>query len=691
MKIILPFWQINNSAMKTTCRYLILLVASASWISSSGQQAKNPVQLGDQYFAAGEYYTAANLYGQFLNPSKRQKSVSNFPLNTKGKRAMASTKGNSHTAILFKQAESYRLANYWQEAAAAYKECATKDPGQYGAGFYWYAVCERSLGHYAVAEETIKQYLATPGIDSKNKEAAQKELQTLVFIRQQLSRADSVLFKVQKLDAPNSSEKGVFAPAQTGENQFLISSTQRDSIQVNGVNPYHSRLFYVTLNNGKLEGMTPLPITVADPLNNQGAATISADGKNLYFSQWKKEKGQTVSSIYHSVKKANGWSLPVKLPLVNVNGYNSKHPFCSADGKYLFFASDKPGGSGSFDIWYATLKDNGTTEEPVNAGTTINTANEEQAPFYQNSSSTLVFSSNGRQGMGGYDLFETKGSEQSWKSPENMGHPINSSRDDIYFFAPEQKPLLSSAILSSDRGGGCCLESYTVVKTAKNKRFTGVVRDCQDNRPVAGAEIVFKDATEKKWRLTTDDEGKYVFEPGSATYKDLTLTISKNLYTAKASVFKIENTDESDLLIDQLINADICIEKQPEEKPEEPLVIKAEDVVTVYFDFDRSILKEAVINKLDSIYTIMTENAIVTVQISGYTDGLGSEEYNKKLSDRRARACADYLIKKGIDKNRIRFVSFGACCPVEMELINGRDNPDGRSLNRRALINVKKD
>jgi outer membrane protein OmpA-like peptidoglycan-associated protein len=87
----------------------------------------------------------------------------------------------------------------------------------------------------------------------------------------------------------------------------------------------------------------------------------------------------------------------------------------------------------------------------------------------------------------------------------------------------------------------------------------------------------------------------------------------------------------------------------------------------------------------------MTENAVVTVQISGYTDGLGSVEYNNKLSDRRARACADYLIKKGIDKNRIRFVSFGACCPVEMELINGRDNPDGRSLNRRALINVKKD
>ena len=88
---------------------------------------------------------------------------------------------------------------------------------------------------------------------------------------------------------------------------------------------------------------------------------------------------------------------------------------------------------------------------------------------------------------------------------------------------------------------------------------------------------------------------------------------------------------------------------------------------------------------------MLQENPVATIQISGYTDGRGTAEYNDKLSDRRARACAQYLIKKGIDENRIRFVSFGSCCPVEMELINGRDNADGRSKNRRALINVKKE
>ena len=95
--------------------------------------------------------------------------------------------------------------------------------------------------------------------------------------------------------------------------------------------------------------------------------------------------------------------------------------------------------------------------------------------------------------------------------------------------------------------------------------------------------------------------------------------------------------------------------------------------------------------QLDSIYNVLMEDSAATLQVSGYTDGLGSAIYNQKLSDKRAKACADYLIQKGIDSARITFESFGACCPVEMELINGRDNPDGRSMNRRALINISKD
>ena len=131
--------------IRITASFLIGMIVCISSVHSYGQQAKGAVQLADQYFAAGEYYTAANLYEQFLHPSKKQKTISEFPLNIKARRTAAATPSASRTDILFKQAESYRLANYWEQAAASYKACIDKDPSEYSDALYWYAVCERSL------------------------------------------------------------------------------------------------------------------------------------------------------------------------------------------------------------------------------------------------------------------------------------------------------------------------------------------------------------------------------------------------------------------------------------------------------------------------------------------------------------------------------------------------------------------
>jgi outer membrane protein OmpA-like peptidoglycan-associated protein/tetratricopeptide (TPR) repeat protein len=649
-------------------------------------QKNSPLQLADQYFAAGDYYTAANLYKQYLDPSKGSVSGSDFPLNVKRKRSGVGNKNVSRNDILFRQAESYRMANYWVEAAAAYKECVDKDDTHRVESLYWYAVCKRSLGDYAAAEESLNKVLATAGTKSPFRESAQKELQTLKFIRKEIARPDTLLVKLKKLNIAGSHEKGAFAMTQVNSDQFLVSSTEPDSAQTKGVNPYHSHLFFATLNNGSLTNLLPVDFPGAATKDNQGAATMSKDGKYLYFSQWKKVGGKTVSSIYYSVKQNSGWSEPMLLPSVNVSGYNSKQPFCTADGKYIYFASDRPGGSGKFDIWYAPLKADGTTDKPVNAGAAINTAGDEQTPFYHNSSNTLVFSSNGRQGLGGYDLFSAKGSETAWGEPENMGFPINSSRDDIYYFADEKKSVLTDAIFSSDRGTGCCLESYTISKAPKRKLLHGVVRDCKENKPVANAVITLKDDSGTIKTDTTDADGKYDFEMSKDNYRYQRVSISRDAYKDTLAAINIKSTDQSDLLIDNLVNQDLCIDKI-----EKKLVIKAENVVTVYFDFDKNDLKIPAAGKLDSIYTVLVASPAATIQISGYTDGLGSEAYNKKLSDRRAKACADYLVRKGIDSSRISFASFGACCPVEMEKINGRDNPDGRSRNRRALINISKD
>ncbi|GAC1492728.1 MAG: hypothetical protein NVS1B13_23030 [Flavisolibacter sp.] len=635
--------------------------------------------MADQYFETGNYYTAAGLYGQFLQSAAGSKNSSAFPLNVRHNSQGEIGKYKNKTDIAFKQAESFRLANYWAEAFTLYKECFKKDSATYPIALYWCAVCQRSLGAYSSAEENLKHFLINYSRTDEWYNAAIKEKQTLEFVKTQLSKPDSGLYHIQKAKT-EFGDKGVFAPFAINKNDFLITSTQTDRIST-GINPYHNRLFSVMLTNNDLKNIAPVIIDSIDLLLNQGAASISPDNNHLYLTQWKNENGQITSMIYFSNKTTKGWSKPQLLHTANQPGHNSKQPFCSADGKYLFFASDRTGGKGAFDIWYAPLLNDGTTAEAVNLSA-INTPMNEQAPFYHNTTQTLVFASDRMPGMGGYDLFFSKGSLTEWTIPENMGFPINSSRDDMYFFANEKGSLLNNAIISSDRGSECCLATYIVNKTLKQKTITGLVMDCSANKPLDSAQVTLKDTAGKTWQTITGADGKYIFAFSDESIK-YQLMASKEKYFSKSGDVTLDNSNGTNRPADTLHNSILCLEKK--------IVLKAENVVTLYFDFDKSELKDRGSDQLDSIYNIMLENPTFRLQISGYTDGKGSVEYNKKLSDRRARKCADYLIHKGLATTRISIQSFGALYPVEMELINGRDNANGRSKNRRALINIDKE
>ena len=671
---------INKKHSYKLVKRVFFLLIGCTLLSDAQSQVDKRLEQADQYFAAGDYFTAAGLYGQFLNPENRSKSSSDFPLNSKRNTQGKMSKGENSTSILFKQAESYRLANYWPEAANLYKSCFEKEPSKYASALYLYAVCQRSIGNYQAAEESLDKFLNEHATGNIYQQAALKEKQTLQFIKKQLVRPDTALYQIKKINTIGA-VKGVFAPITSSENALMVTSTQTDSV-ASGINPYHNRLFNASITNEGLQIQDQVSIKSNDLLQNQGAASISVNGAHLYFTQWKKENGKVISSIYFSNKAGNGWSQPQLLPSVNQAGYSSKQPYASADGKYLYFASDRTGGLGNFDIWFAPLNEDGTTGEAQNAGNILNTEANEQAPFYHHTTGTLVFASDKMPSMGGFDLFKAKGGLTAWQQPENLGHPVNSSRDDVYFFTADKSSVLNNAFVSSDRGSDCCLATYAVSKANKKKMVTGTIRDCKDDQLVADAIVVMRDASGKDLTVTTNADGKYMFELTGANSQGQ-LFINKEKYNEKISNVTIEGQNEINWQTDTLYNTALCIEKK--------LVIKVENVVTVYFDFDQSQIKERGVAQLDSIFNVLMEDTLATIQISGYTDGRGTVEYNKVLSDKRAKACADYLIAKGIDAGRISFESFGACCPVEMELLNGRDNPDGRSMNRRALINISKE
>jgi OOP family OmpA-OmpF porin len=677
MKNLLSYKLLSSVRIKITLiRLLILVNAGLLSASASGQAAKQLV-LADEYFDKGEYVTAAGLYGQYLDPSSNSKKTSGFPLNAK--RSGLTSNYQSETDVLFRQAESYRLAHDFEKAAELYNQCFEKDSRKYNAALYWKAVCDRSIGNYQSAEQNIDRFIRE-NESSELKQPALEEKKRLQFIREQSSRPDSVLYHIQKLNSPSGNETGVYAFAALTQDRFMFTGTQKDSVAA-GENPYHNKLFSSVVKDASMQDIQPIVMGMNAALLHEGTSSVSADGKFLYFTQWNMAGGQRTSVIMVSKKSGTGWSEPQLMMKVNRQGSNSLQPSCSQDGKFLFFASDRKDGHGGLDIWYAPILPDGTTGDAVNAGPMINTSSDEQAPFYHEASHCLVFSSDRMPGMGGYDLFVAKGAPSQWQAPQNMGAPVNSSRDDLYFFATGNDNLLDHAFISSDRGSSCCLETFMVSKKPKNKMLTGIVRDCANNAVIDEASVFIKDATGKSLESKTGADGSFNLEWSVGDMRDV--MVSREKYNDKSIQFQVASTNESNPFTDTIYHAPICMDKK--------LVLKVENVVTVYFNYNESRLKPDVKAKLDSIYRVLVNEPNVTIQVSGYSDDIGSEAYNKKLSEKRAKACVDYLVSKGIDAARISYASFGACCPVEMKLINVRDKRESKSLDRRALINISRD
>lgn len=657
----------------TGCLLLLLLLG----MGTAEAQMDKRLVWAETYFANGDYYTAAQLYEQFLSPLDKKKNIGSFPVNPR--RTMQGGTGGtaSRLDILYKQAESFRLANYLIEASSRYKECMDKAPDKYYDAFYWHAVCQRGLGFFNYADESLQTFLRKYAHLSKWRTQAEAELATLQFIRQQLSRPDSVLFMLHKSSAAFGGEKGVYAPVAITGNNYLVTSTIQDSTAAAGTNPFRNRLFSATRNAGVLAEPVLLSLPGVSAAVNQGAASVSADGTTLYFTEWKRINGKNQSVILYTTYTADGWSKPS--PVQGLPTASNKQPWCTADGSTLFFASDATGGQGGYDLYAAILQQEGSVKNYNNLGSRVNTPGDEQAPFYHAASQTLVFASNGRLGMGGFDLYQSQGVGASWQTPVNMGHPVNSSRDDMYYFVPQSQALLQDALISSDRGSTCCLETWSVTKAPKKQVVTGRVRNRITEEPVSEALVEVSNGNGGTLRLHTDEQGRYSF-PLQGSVAQQQLRLSKEGYKDTLTGLRTDRIVEAHPLTDTLYAGLVEMEQLPTIKPEE--------VLLVYFDFNMSTLKQRYRTQLDSLAATLAAAPKATVQVSGHTDGLGAEQYNLQLGERRAEAVKAYLISKGIAAERIRFESFGKCCPVELELINGRDNPDGRARNRRALVNI---
>jgi outer membrane protein OmpA-like peptidoglycan-associated protein len=445
----------NNKIQLTIA---VACAMAATTLAGTAQvMTRDAKRVADGFYKQGDYSSAAKYYEQVLvgNGSKQgtalyqmQRSVQN---STTGK--------TTHTDIYYRLGESYRLLNNYTQAEGWYGKVVKEAAADYPLAALYYGISLRANGNYPAAEKALHAFLDTYKTKDQYQQQAQKEIADLVFIQQHSPKAEVVL---SKLGNSINTEGANYAAAWLNESTLLFTSTRTAGKAVGGKAVYTNALYTAPVQNETPGEATKLLLPATGEAE-QGVATISPDGNTLFFTGWTvPASGTKRSAIYVSKKNATGWSTPSPLSNgINAATYSARQPFITPDGQYLLFASDRPGGSGGFDIWYAPLNSKGEPGKAINAGAMINTKGNEEAPFYHAGSTTLVFASNGRVGMGGYDLYAARGTINSWSEPQNLGAPVNSVKDDLYF-ASRGTGLLDQALLSSDRSSACCLELFAV-------------------------------------------------------------------------------------------------------------------------------------------------------------------------------------------------------------------------------------
>ncbi|HEX5024110.1 MAG TPA: OmpA family protein [Agriterribacter sp.] len=663
-----------------TAAFVLLLLVVPSFADAQNDVPGYYTQ-GEKLFKQKRYYEAIQYYEKYLGTEKKVTPRSQ-PFAVK-KKAPGKSNLNIHHEVVYHLAECYRLINNYTLAEKWYKEAMSFSRAAYPACGYWYGVSLRANQKYEEAFHAISSFRESYSTMDELLVGADKELENLKFIREQLLKERDGFFITRNR---NVGQTTAYAPAEQQDNIVFTSVYADSSAQQKGKDYYFSRLYESQQEDGRGGAAKRMPITEEEGVNN-GLATFSKDRKKIFFTRWVTQNGANISAIYSSDKTDTGWTKPVKAPdPINMDGSNSTQPFITPDGKYLLFSSNREGGVGKYDIWYASIDSNYNPLLVYNAGNIVNTASDDVAPSYHQTSRTLLFSSNGHVGMGGFDIFQAKGDFQlsNWDKPINAGTPINSSKDDLYFISTDEDNLWNTGWLSSDRATDCCLELFSV-RQDNAQYISGSVVDCNTQAPVAGVELTIKDPKHGgkiiQWQQT-DSEGKYSFELRNTSRFEV--VTEKAGYNPVNESYTVHFETGQDSVHNKPICISVAVLNNARQELEDALYALSESSTLAKFSFNQSSLGNGSFYQLDSLAELMTKLPNIIIEVGGYTDSKGSESYNLELAQKRVDACIRYLVNKGIGRERLVGKAYGECCPLEPEKIDGKDNPAARQRNRRV-------
>lgn len=484
-----------------------------------------------------------------------------------------------------------------------------------------------------------------------------------------------VPFNPQNLGNAVNTPLDEYWPVLTADEQILYF-TRRVTLDWNSFYKrynFNEDVFVSNNSNGKWGQAVLIPGFLNSPDLNEGAISISPDGKYMYLTICSENIGYGSCDIYISENKDGKWTQPKSLgPVINTR-FKETQPSISFDGKTLYFSSDREGTYGKLDIWKSTLDENGKWNSPVNLGQTINGPANEESPFIHPDDKTLYFSSSSRIGMGGADIFKAKKDNNgNFYNVKNLGYPINTDKEEFALFvsASGKKAYFASDAGDSNRLDLYCFDLYAEMRPDPVCYLKGFVYDSVTKAKLSARFELINVETGQTVLVYNSDEktGKFLEAiPSDANYM---VNVSSKGYLFYSAHLPVKGNKSSSY------QKDISLQ---------PISIGKVIVLNnIFFKFDSFSLKKESISELKKVIDFLNEYPKVKVEIGGHTDSRGSDSYNQVLSENRARRVYEYLISVGkIDPARLSYKGYGETKPIDTN-----ETDEGRANNRRTEFKI---
>jgi OmpA-OmpF porin, OOP family len=531
----------------------------------------------------------------------------------------------------------------------------------------WYDLGESyfTVGDYENAGKILSRFLQAETYNKPKIDRARLLMSNIDFARE--NQKNNSAYRQKPLSDTVNAFVMQYFPVLTADQEQLIFTRRM------GGGPGDDEDLVISRKNTR--GRWTEPESLSKNINtdlNEGTCTISADGRKLIFTSCVGRQGYGSCDLFQTVRIGEEWTKPQNLgPNVNSAEWESQ-PSLSADGRTLYFISDRRGGLGRRDIWVSNLNEKGEWSRAKNVGRPVNTVYDEISPFIHVNNRILYFASNGLVGFGGYDIyFSERDTSSAWSSPKNIGSPVNNHEDQFSLFVTaDGKRGYYSHEEVKDAGYTSSKIFEMVIPEENQIRYKsnyvkGIVRDAKTDEPLAATiELINLETNETESLVSSDSvSGAYLIV--------LTQGAEYALYVNKKNyLFKSLNFNYSALGDYEPITLDIDLEKAEEGTT---AVLQ-----NIFFDVDKFDLKDKSITELQKILRFLKENPLMRVEISGHTDNSGSDAYNVQLSQKRAQAVYDFLVSNGIDSGRLIPKGYGSSHPLAENT-----SEEGRQKNRR--------